>query len=207
MSTLEHLSRRDFLGTAGAVTGSAWLRAAAPILAGITQAACSARDEDSGFVFLDEQDAADFAAIAARIIPTTDTPGATEAGVIHFIDQTFAAMSDDDGEHATFGFFSGSSTEDAASAIAGLDELNGGGPRFATLDAETQDEVLHGIENTPFFGFIHKLTIFGFFAMSKYGGNRNHVGWDLIGFKGHHGAWTYPFGHYDAEVHGDDGDV
>ena len=31
-------------------------------------------------------EAADIRAIAARIVPTTDTPGATEAGVVYFID-------------------------------------------------------------------------------------------------------------------------
>ena len=36
---------------------------------------------------------------------------------------------------------------------------------------------------------------------------RNHVGWELIGFEGHNGAWEYPFGHYDAAVHGDHGDA
>ena len=46
------------------------------------------------------------------------------------------------------------------------------------------------------------MTVFGFFAMSSYGGNKDHIGWDLIGFKGHHGAWEYPFGYYDAAVHG-----
>jgi hypothetical protein len=43
------------------------------------------------------------------------------------------------------------------------------------------------------------MTILGFFAMSSYGGNRDHVGWDLIGFEGH-GAWTAPFGYYDQEA-------
>ena len=35
--------------------------------------------------------------------------------------------------------------------------------------------------------------------MRSYGGNQDHVGWDLIGFGGHHGGWAYPFGYYDAE--------
>ena len=39
----------------------------------------------------------------------------------------------------------------------------------------------------------------GFFAMSRYGGNRDNIAWDLIGFEGNHGAWEYPFGYYDAE--------
>ena len=54
------------------------------------QAACSAKQEAAAFRVLAAAEATDFAAIAARIIPTTDTPGATEAGVIYFFDNAFA---------------------------------------------------------------------------------------------------------------------
>ena len=27
------------------------------------------------------------------------------------------------------------------------------------------------------------MTIFGFFAMSRYGGNRDEIGWKLLGFE------------------------
>jgi hypothetical protein len=43
------------------------------------------------------------------------------------------------------------------------------------------------------------LTIMGVFCLSKYGGNRDNVGWKLVGLDGPPGAWTYPFGYYDAE--------
>mgnify|MGYP001398258310 CR=1 FL=1 len=41
-------------------------------------------------------------------------------------------------------------------------------------------------------------TLMGFFAMSSYGGNKDNIAWDLIGFEGH-GAAQPPFGYYDAE--------
>ena len=191
MSDSERLSRRGFLQAAGALSGSAWLRSTAPLLAGITQAACTARDEGSAYRVLNEDDAADFAAIAARLIPTTDTPGASEAGVIHFIDQAFAA--DMAGSYEF--------------ALAGLAELNADGARFAALGTGEQDDALRQAEGTPFFELMRVMTIFGFFAMPSYGGNADRIAWKLIGFEGHHGAWQYPFGHYDAEIHGgrDDG--
>ena len=34
--------------------------------------------------------------------------------------------------------------------------------------------------------------------LSKYGGNRNNVAWDLIGFEPH-GATQPPYGYYDAQ--------
>ena len=60
--------------------------------------------------------------------------------------------------------------------------------------------MLQSVESDPRFELCRLLTIFGFFAMEKHGGNKDHVSWDLIGFEGHHGAWTPPFGYYDAEA-------
>tara|TARA_R110002049_G_scaffold196523_7_gene365646 strand:+ start:4312 stop:4962 length:651 start_codon:yes stop_codon:yes gene_type:complete len=183
--TTQH-SRRQFLRSVSVVAGVELLQIAAPAIA---VAATAARKSGSAFQVLDEDDAADFAAIAARIIPTTDTPGATEAGVIHFIDQAFA------------GAMQGSRAFAVAEIAAANQKLDG---RFADLDAMAQDELLHGIEDGEFFGLLRVMTIFGFFAMSKYGGNKDMVAWKLIGFDGHHGPWQYPFGYYDAEVHGGD---
>ena len=182
------LTRRDFLQAAG---GGALLRLTAPVIAGIAQAACTARDERAAFTVLGADEAADFSAIAARIIPTTDTPGATEAGVIHFFDQAFANEMSDALEVAR----------------AGLDKLHEsiGDRRFSELDEVEQDMKLQESDGGRFFELMRTMTIFGFFALSKYGGNKDNIAWMLIDFDGHHGAWQYPFGAYDAEVHGESG--
>ncbi len=184
MTRTTHHSRRQFLRSVSALAGLEVLQLAAPAMAA---AAVAARDDKRGFKVLDDRLAADFSAIAARIIPTTDTPGATEAGVIHFIDQAFAREMQDVRAFAE--------TELAALNA----KLDG---RFADLDVKTQDALLHEIEDGNFFSLIYVMTIFGFFAMSKYGGNKDMVAWKLIGFDGHHGPWQYPFGYYDAEIHG-----
>ncbi len=189
MNNNSDLSRRGFLQSAGAIGGATWLRIGAPALASIAQAACTAKEAGAPFALLGEAEAADFAAIAARIIPTTDTPGATEAGVIHFFDRAFA------NERS-------GALKPARDGLAELNATLRNVTRFADLDTTKQDAVLSGIENSTFFSLMRVMTIFGFFAMSSYGGNKNHVAWDLIDFKGHHGAWEYPFGYYDAEVHG-----
>jgi len=181
------VSRRGFLQSTGVVVSGTWLRTIAPAAAGIAQAACTAKNTSAAFTILDVAEAKDFAAIAARIIPTTDTPGATEAGVIHFFDQAFAKEMSD-----SFDF-----------ARAELATLNKdiAADRFAALNDNEQDAVLADIDGQAFFELMRMMTIFGFFAMSKYGGNKDHIGWDLVGFKGHHGAWQYPFGYYDAQIH------
>jgi gluconate 2-dehydrogenase gamma chain len=189
MQNTDKVSRRNFLQLAGALSTTSYLRLTGTALATIAQSACAAEQESSAFLTLGADEARDFAAIAARIIPTTDTPGATEAGVIHFFDNAFA----------------GDMSDDLSTARAGLADFNaalaesGHAGRFDELVEDARDKFLRSQEAGEFFGLVREMTIFGFFAMSSYGGNKDHVGWDLIGFEGHHGAWTYPFGHYDAE--------
>lgn len=192
MAVSEALSRRRFMRSAGAVAGASLLRISAPSLAAIAQAACSARDTGARFATLGDEEAADFAAIAARLIPTTDTPGAREAGVIHFYDRGW-------GDELAW------SLDDMRGFLQALNDT--AGARFATLPEDQQDATLRDHEDDGRFELLRLTTIFGFFAMEKYGGNKAHVAWDLIGFQGHHGAWAPPFGYYDAEYrkeHGDD---
>ena len=180
----ELMSRRRFVQSAGAAAGASLLRISAVSIAAIAQTACNARDTGAAFSTLDAAEAEDFAAIAARLIPTTDTPGATEAGVIHFYDRAW-------GNELAWAL------EDMRGFLQTLNESSGA--RFATLTADEQDDLLRAHEEDGRFGLLCMLTSFGFFAMEKHGGNNNHVSWDLIGFKGHQGAWVPPFGHYDAE--------
>jgi hypothetical protein len=161
-----------------------------PALIGIAQAASAANSESASYRVLGSVEAADFEAIAARIIPTTDTPGATDAGVIHFFDNAFADVMTDQLDDARAGL---------ASFNAALRDSGSTAERFSDLDPGAQDAFLHTQDNSEFFNLVRLMTVFGFFAMSEYGGNQDHIGWDLIGFEGHHGAWTYPFGYYDAE--------
>lgn len=178
------ISRRRFLSSAGALAGTAMLRIGPVAVTAITQAACTARDEGSAFITLGIDEAADFAAIAARLIPTTSTPGATEAGVIHFYDRAWGAELD-------------WALEDMRAFLTTLNEA--AGAHFASLDEEKQDTILRAHEADGRFELLRLTTIFGFFAMEKYGGNEGHLSWNLIGFEGHHGAWVPPFGYYDDE--------
>jgi len=180
------ISRRLFLEQSAGVTGAAWARAVLPGLAAISQAACTAKEEASPFSVLQDVEAMELEAIAARIIPTTDTPGATEAGVIYFFDQSFGS----------FG------AEMLPTLRSGLEQLRSGvsgGRTFSELSDEQQDELLVENQETPFFGLMRVMTFAGFFGMSEYGGNRDGVGWKLLGMDPHVHSYTYPFGYYDAE--------
>ena len=55
------------------------------------------------------------------------------------------------------------------------------------------------LEDGAFFGLIRNLTVQGMFAHPDRGGNRDKVGWRILGFEDRF-AWQPPFGHYDAEA-------
>jgi hypothetical protein len=82
---------------------------------------------------------------------------------------------------------------------AGIAEAYPGAERFSDLDEADQDAYLKANEQTPFFQGVRILTIFGVFCLSKYGGNRDDIGWKLVRMDGPPHAWFYPFGYYDAE--------
>src|ERR1700719_2247270 len=93
---INDLSRRNFLTRAGGAVSAVWLSAHWPALVAAAeharQAAKSAAPQK--FQFFTPDEAVEIEAITARIIPTDETPGAREAGVVYFIDRglaTFAA--------------------------------------------------------------------------------------------------------------------
>ena len=74
-----------------------------------------------------------------------------------------------------------------------------GASGFVSLTPAQQDELLHDIEQTPFFGALRFATIVGTFALPSYGGNKDYSGWHLIGFD-HQPRFQAPFGFYDADA-------
>jgi len=179
------LSRRNFLQRSAGIAGASWARSVLPGLAAISQAACTAKEEKAPFVLLRPDEGLEFEAIAARIIPTTDTPGAREAGVIHFFDQSF-------------GTFNAPMLDVAR---GGLEKFQSGiedARKFSDLSEEQQDAYLEANQETPFFGMMRFLTMCGFFGMSKYGADQD-VSYELIGMRSSAHVYPSPFGYYDAE--------
>ncbi len=182
----QELTRRFFLKQTAGVAGTTWARAALPGLAALSQAACTAKEEQAPFAILQTDEVVELEAILARIIPTTDTPGAREAGVIYFFDQSF-------------GTFNAPMLPAIRGGLASLQKDIEGGRKFSDLGAEEQDSLLESIQQTPFFGLTRLMTFAGFLGMSEYGGNKDGIGWDLLGMDPHVHSYTYPFGYYDAE--------
>jgi gluconate 2-dehydrogenase gamma chain len=180
------ISRRVFLRQSSGVAGAAWLKAVVPSMAAIAQAACTAKEEQQPFTILEPAESREFAAIAARIIPTTDTPGASEAGVIYFLDQSF-------------GTFNAPMLPMLRGGLAELQSGISDGKLFSALDENAQDALLEAQQQTPFFQVLRIMTFAGYFGLSEYGGNKDGVGWKLLGMNPTAHAHTAPFGYYDAE--------
>ena len=182
------MRRRDFLRNSGSALGGSWLTLSMPTLLATASVAASAATLKAGFRVLSPQEAIEFEAISAQIIPSGDSAGAREAGVIYFIDTVLADI-----EPEILGPMRKGLLSLHADILEAYDTAS-----FADLSESRQIEALQAIEDTAFFETLRFLTIAGTFCDPSHGGNRDRVGWKLIGFEGPHGTQP-PFGHYDAD--------
>ena len=191
MAREEFTTRRGFLAQSGSVLGGAWLAAYTPAIEAAAAYARAAARQQPPFETLTVREAADLDAIASLMIPTDETPGAREAGVVYFIDRSLGS------------FFGGY----LAIIRTGLTDLGARVRRsasetqaFADLTLDRQEELLREVEqeDANFFFFARTLVVMGMFANPSYGGNRDKVGWALLGFEDK-AAFQPPFGYYDAE--------
>ena len=135
-----------------------------------------------------KEEAYEFDAIAARIIPTTETAGAREAGVVYFMDNVLGDKRED--ELAVL--------KEGLRKLQTTSVLEYNSAYFYLLDEAQQDQLITGITNTPFFSTLRYLTVAGMFSLPEYGGNRDLIGYQLIGYQ-NQGGWAPPYSFYDAD--------
>jgi gluconate 2-dehydrogenase gamma chain len=190
----DDLSRRSLLQAIAAAIGAAALplsRAEIALAAHQAHAAAHVAG-DAKMSWLTAAEAADIEAVAAQIIPTDDTPGAREAGVVYFIDRALAT------------FLSRLASDYRAQLVEFQAACRGqhpGAASFAALTSAQQVEYLKSVEHTPFFDTTRLLTLLGMFSLPEYGGNRDGIGWKLIGLEDQH-LFQPPFGYYDRDYPG-----
>lgn len=169
--TKELISRREAIRRTALLMGvalsPAWLD-------GIAAAQASRGPTPAAGQNLDARQMAAVSAIAERLLPRTDTPGARDVGVPAFIDLMVGGYFTD-AERGTF--FGG---------LADLEALSQRKQRksFTELDARAQDELLkevaaaaQGKEKT-FFHVIKDLTVIGYFTAEEVGKKVTH--WEPI---------------------------
>ncbi len=188
------VSRRQFFAKASLGLGSAWLAANWPAIVAAQEHAQHAAQSGAPakFEFFTPEQAREVEAVAAQIIPSDGTPGAREAGAVYFIDRALSTFDRDKQKPYADGL---------TQLSAKLKELYPGAESFSAATAEQQVAVLKAIEKSDFFELIRTHTIMGFFCLPERGGNRDQVGWKLIGMEDAH-VFTPPFGTYDRDYPG-----
>jgi gluconate 2-dehydrogenase gamma chain len=181
----------------------------------------------AGFTFLNPLMVDVVGAAAERIIPKDGNgPGATDAGVIYFIDRQLSSEYGMTGKRYAVGPFAvGIPTQgdQLGSTMReryrfGVDGMQAYSQQqyqqdFASLSPDRQDQVLRDMEAGTATGFvgITAQTFFqllvahvraGFFADPIYGGNRDMVGWKLIGFPGAQMVYQDWIGRYGVKFGG-----
>ena len=143
-----------------------------------------------------------------RLIPADEFgPGAKEADVAYYIDRQLCSTWGTHGRNYRSGpWLEGTPQQGFQSRLtpqeiyrASIRETNQHsnakyGKNFEFLSAAQRDEVLHALEEGAidlpsvssklFFDLLWRNTEEGFFADPLYGGNRDKIGWKLLGFPG-----------------------
>jgi gluconate 2-dehydrogenase gamma chain len=144
------------------------------------------------FKVLTPKEARVLEAVANRIFPATDTPGAVEAGAVNYIERALC------GDYAPYL----SLYRRGLSALDRCARRKFGG-KFPDLTDEQKDSVLTDFETgrtvgfkkaTEFFETVRCHVLEGVFGEPQYGGNRGLIGWRLVGFPGQQ------FGYQDAYI-------
>jgi gluconate 2-dehydrogenase gamma chain len=212
MPMMNELSRRRFLSQAGLGVSAAWVSAHWPEM--VSAAAHAHQAVQSGaaykFEFFTPAEATEIEALSARIIPTDDTPGAREAGVLYFIDRALVTFANGDRQKYRDGL------PELQSLVR---EKFPNVEKFSTATPEQQDELLRTMEASQtepekaprrrsvksaqtFLEALRVQTIAGFLIDPEAGlGNRGGVGWKLIGREPEH-SFQPPFGYYDKDYPG-----
>jgi gluconate 2-dehydrogenase gamma chain len=203
------LSRRHFLSHGIMGLSSAWLAAHWPAVVAAADHARRAVQSATPpqFEFFSPEQATEIVAISARIVPTDDMPGAREAGVVYFIDCALMTFASEDQKIYKAGL------PDLQSRVRELFPVV---EKFSSATSEQQDEILLSLDQhaaapprpfrprpdaQTFFETLRQHTIAGFLIDPDTGGNRDGVGWKVIGREREH-MFQPPFGYYDKDYPG-----
>lgn len=113
-------------------------------------------------------------ALTERIIPADQDPGASQAGVVHFIDRQLVRHYR---KHQT-AYREGLMALEA-SARARF------GKAFVDLPPDAQNQLLGAVEENPgtkdFYAMLVAHTMQGYYGDPRHGGNRDRVAWRMLG--------------------------
>lgn len=182
------IERRDFIRGLAGLGGGAWLTVHASKLRALVDYAAAASPQQAYEFFTPDQ-AREFDAISAQIVPTDETPGAREAYVVRFVDRFLATVGNE---------WQPGLLDDFMLLRETLETWKPASDSFAALGDDDQIAFLTEFEKSQpgaFDDFL-ELTMLGMFSHPIHGGNVNEIGWKMIGFEDRT-SWESPFGYYD----------
>ena len=152
------LTRRQF-ALAGALSGV------------VTIAGCH-RGAGAAWDFLSDRHARILSALCDQIIPADAFPGASQAGVVTYIDRQLARHY----RRHQDAYRVGLAQVDAMSR-------NGFGSAFADAASAQQMQIVTSLEkaNRGFFEMLRQHTMEGYYGSPRHGGNRDAVSWRMLG--------------------------
>jgi hypothetical protein len=140
-----------------------------------TLARCAHEDARNGeaFLTLTAAEARTMRAFASQVLSSSEVvPDADEAGAVYFVDRALGTS-----------FFS----DKAALVRAGFADLDrrarsfDAHAGFASLSSAQQMSIMQRVEREPYFAAARMLVVIGTLADPSHGGNRDTVGWTMIG--------------------------
>ncbi|HVO56444.1 MAG TPA: gluconate 2-dehydrogenase subunit 3 family protein [Dongiaceae bacterium] len=208
---LNEFDRRQFLSRGFAALGATWTAAHWPAVVAAAQHAhnAAASAAPAKWEFFTPEEAREVQAICSCILPSDETPGAREAGAVHFIDRALVTFSVDD--QKTY-------REGLPEVQKRLKELFPEATLFSAAPLEQQEAVLESLDEAtakvpsrrPRGGFrpgsgaqglfevvrVHTIAAFLIEPDTDRLGNKGGVGWTVIGRENAH-AFQPPFSNID----------
>jgi len=166
---MTELNRRNFIRSASLATGSILFFS-------------SCRNQTGGYLFFTGEEALCLIAFCEQIIPKDDSPGATDAGVIYYIDRQLSTIFQYDQE----------------TYRNGIRNLQGYcnkkfGKSFEKVDFAEQTKLLKQLENnklqeiewplgrsSDFFNLVRSHTMQGFYGSPIHGGNKDYLSFRML---------------------------
>jgi gluconate 2-dehydrogenase gamma chain len=154
--------------------------------------------------FFTEPEAKMIVAACERIFPADESgPGATQAGVVVYIDRQLAGPYGTDKYRYTQPPFVESVPEHGYQGIEHPQQTYRAGIRllgedFSALDGAGQDQRLKAMEKTRFFQLLRQHTIEGMFCDPMHGGNADLIGWKMLGYPGPQMSYREEIGKYNG---------
>jgi len=167
-----NLSRRSFIRTGSIALGGTFF-------------AVSCKIDAPGYYFFTDEEAKTVIALCEQIIPADRDPGATDAGVIHYIDNQLVKRFK---KHQQF------YRNNLLLVNASSEQLHGS--LFHTLGFDQQYEFMKKMQNgglpavtfnpndqKAFFNMILEHSMQGFYGAARHGGNKDYMSYRMLGLE------------------------